>query len=906
MSDPFVRKFNWLRFLLLGSAVGATIFIGTIFLGAVAINFANYQETGGLQNGDTQLAQVSIGNLWNGIQLSAGESLMVKATAVGPKTFLSMELWVDGQLAGVQAAPSGGAHPFSTFFYWLPNEPGNHALVAAAIDSDGNRILSSQVVVIISPDPSAGAISPPDPDIAPVVLPAPGGGAYIPPSPPDSNDSVDSAEEWRGSPGNWINSITANEYPVAPELVANAEGCGVELLIHDHSSNEVGFLVFKEDSYSPDWIQVAALSANSQSEWISFSDGGLPGTATYYVTSFNSQGQANSNLATVNINQADCPSELGKTPGYTLEVTKLFPELPSEMNYCYVSTDGVNWARWPQLGFLTPDQDGIITGGPVLLVQSQGIDGEDITPRLGLNMECWGWQNEALVQLGDFFIEGEAMDPEFFDPYFVGDPGLQAEVIFEAVEFVGQPSYPEMTGSIEAGQVDQPELLGGSDFDPEENQHPLKTSISPMIPHVWLDWTLDINECMKHLPPHSQNSQEAPTYCFVYPDFDPSQRTGVVQPYLIWGFSSPSTCLDGSGDDCFSYVELQALAKQSGGVVGFDVTSISNAGLFSWPITEENLTMMVMPPLSCTGNADYSVRMWYKPGSKGAPVDTAGPGAQADVEGSDFSQENQAVVQDDAISSGDQPEIPFESSDYSTDGGPHPTMGDVYYSMLSNLVSLPCELITNPVQFLDVTFKILDVYNIDDGDDDDTFTDLPYLEDIEVYGYFEVVSPSMGVDLLGEPCSLGSCDPDPLTTYDLKYLNIATWETGSDDCDSGASDSCLKTFGAKMPVDLTAISMCQSSKRRDCVSSGTPTEFQINNNTLRVYVKYGDALGLGIKLIDYDENSDNDLVCERTVFTPSKTLDEWANTHNAKHTVTTPATDSGQCTIEVIINAVNP
>ena len=719
MSDPFVRKINWLRFFLIGTAVGVTAFVIVVIVGIVVINFSNYQDSGGLSSEVGQTAQVSIGNPANGVQLEANESIMVNATAVGPKAFLSMELWVDGQLAGVQAAPSGGVHPFSTFFYWSPKQPGSHSLLALAIEADGNKAISSQVVVFVTPDPSAGAATLVDSNASPLVLPAPIGGGYIPPSHPGASDIVSPGEAWSGSPSDWINSLRVDKIPTAPELVATANGCGTELLIHDLSETEEGFIIYREDSFSATWTQISALSANSQSDWISFSDSALPGTSTYYVSAFNSKGEANSNLATVNIDPADCPQELGVTPGYSLKIAQLIPELPAEMSYCYHSTDGINWTRWPQLGFLTPNEEGVITGGPVLQIQSQGIGGEeDMTPRLGVNMECWGWQDGVLVQLGDFFIEGESLDPEYFDPTLVGDPGLQAEVIFEPIEFVGQPSYPEVIGDGVLGQADQPEVTESSDFTSKVSQNQLKTSISPLMPNLWLDSTLDINECMKHLPPQSQNSHGASKYCFVYPKFDPNQGTGAVQPYLIWGLESPRTCLGGTSDDCMSYTELQVLAMQSGGVVGFDLTSMSNSGTFTWSVTEPNLTMFVMPPLSCTGSADYSVRMWYKPGPKSAAVSTE-TGAQVELGGSDFTQENQAEVQDGAITSEDQPQIQFEGSDFEADGSPQPVVGKVYYSMPSNVVTLPCVPIVGvatPIQYLAIKYHSIFLFEIDDGD----------------------------------------------------------------------------------------------------------------------------------------------------------------------------------------------
>ncbi len=932
MSDPFVRKFNWLRFLLLGSAVGTTIFVATIIVGAVVINFVNYQQMGGLPNGDTQLAQVSIGNLWNGIQLSAGESQMVKTTAVGPEAFHSMELWVDGHLAGVQAAPSGGARPFTTFFSWLPNEPGNHALVAAAIDSVGNRTMSTQVVVIISPDPSAGAISPSGPDIAPVVLPAPSGSVYTLPRPPGPNDSVGSAQEWSGSPGDWINSITADEKPTAPALLANSMGCGAELLIHDLSSNEEGFLILKEDSFSPDWIQVAALSANSQTEWISFSDGGLPGTVTYYVASFNSQGEANSNLASLNIDPADCPPESGKTPGYSLEVNKLFPELPSEISYCYTSTDGINWTRWPQIGFLTPGEDGIITGGPVLHVQSQGIGGDDITPRLGLNMECWGWQNEALVQLGDFFVEN--MEPEFFGSQLVPGEGISAQVQFKPVDYVGQPSYPETTsyfvpgqadqpevigdgeivpeqddqaevtggsdfvseqdgqpevtgdGQIVPGQTNQPEVTGGSDYVSEGDQDLLETTISTEIPGIGLSQTYDPEECQQFLPPHAQNPDGQSYYCFIYPQFDPYYVTGALQPYLVWYVVYDYDCLDGYMD-CLKYDEFLNLAEESGGVVGFDVTSISDAGLNTWSVTEPHLRMFVMPPLYCSETADFTVRMWYKPGPKSSSLTGD---ANISFEGQDGAQPG--------------------GSDITIASGQYPVVEEIYYGMPSNVVTLSCNpgyataTAVEPTQYLDITFQTIDLYGIDDNDEYPTGRE----DDVELYGYFRVVAPSMGYEQEISPClhDFWFCDDYETQTiqkWTRRHLNIADWEDhdGEIYCDGCLQNTSSGHFG------LHGWSFCQSTSKNQCSFEGQPSPYLKNNNTIRVFVKEGDALSLEVKLIDHDEASANDSVCTDIKLTSTKSLAEWATMQNEPFELRSSNTDdSGWCIVKGVINAVNP
>jgi hypothetical protein len=663
-------------------------------------------------------------------------------------------------------------------------------------------------------------------------------------------------------------------------------------LIHDLSNNEEGFLVYREDSYTADWSHIATLSANSQSDWISFTDGGLPGITTYYVSAFNSQGEASSNPAMVNIDPVECPPELGKTPGYTLEISQLFPEIRAGMNYCYFSTDGTHWSRWPQLGFLPMGDDGIISGGPLIQILDKGINEGDIptTPRFGIFMECWGWQNGILVELGDFLVE--EINPEFFGSQIVPGEGLSAEVEFKPVEIVGQPSYPEAPV--------------GSDLVPKGSQPLIETSISPVIPHVYLHQTIDPDVCGQYLPPHAQNPAGQAQYCFVYPQFDPNQGGVGTQPYLWWDFGSPLSCLAGSGENCSSYAELLAQVEETGGVVGFDVTSVSNAGVFKWAVTEPFLKAFVVPPLNCTGSADYTVRMWYKPGfqSQDVLITEDQPAILPDVNG--------VVTELDSL---------------------YPVIEDIYYGMQSNVVSVPCKPIVQTaelIQFLDVTFKSLELHDLDDGESDP--------QDVEVYGYLRVVAPSMAQEA-EDPCAYalpGLCDEDdePMKIYSRRYLNLAEWDNQYSTCpdevkkaligdilviatggwfvpspfwydyENTMEPGCTHTF-FEANFDLSSVRMCQATTKYECKLEGTPTSYAFHNNTLRVTVDGGDALTLEVKLVDWDDASANDLVCEGAVITPSKSLAEWANTHDT-YTIITSTTDSGQCNVEVEINAVIP
>jgi len=62
-----------------------------------------------------------------------------------------------------------------------------------------------------------------------------------------------------------------------------------------------------------------------------------------------------------------------------------------------------------------------------------------------------------------------------------------------------------------------------------------------------------------------------------------------------------------------------------------------------------------------------------------------------------------------------------------------------------------------------------------------------------------------------------------------------------------------------------------------CKYEGQDSSYKRNNNTIRVFVTEGDALKLEVRLVDYDELSDDDDVCIINQMTPSRTLEQWAS-----------------------------
>ena len=107
------------------------------------------------------------------------------------------------------------------------------------------------------------------------------------------------------------------------------------------------------------------------------------------------------------------------------------------------------------------------------------------------------------------------------------------------------------------------------------------------------------------------------------------------------------------------------------------------------------------------------------------------------------------------------------------------------------------------------------------------------------------------------------------------------------------------------PIELWNVPLCHSTTKYSCKNEGQATSYSTENNTIRVYVTHLDALKLDVKLVDYDEASDDDVACIGTKLIPSKTLSEWSSITGAHYTIHGESTDSGDCRVQVYIDAVS-
>jgi hypothetical protein len=846
--------------LLITSIVGI-IMIGAIIWGVVT--FLNYRSNGGIPPLTSARGQVAIISPQTGAQIEAGDTLTVDVSAIGPTAYNSVELWLNGELAGVQAAVSGGMQPFSTQFSWYPTDPGYHALMAVGVDTNGLKTLSTQVVVLIlegeeeKTDLDASLSAPP------VVEPAPPGGASSPPGGPGEGEPVNPAGIWAGTLGDITTSLTVDAKPSAPELTAEPGECAASLLIHDLSNYEEGFVVYRQIINTPDWQKIATLSSQSQGEWLEYVDEGIYGAVTYYVSAFNSQGEAQSNPVLVNIDPASCPDKGDPMLVESVDVALQLSEIQADKVYCYLSQNGENWSRWPLIGFLYPDEEGILPSGPLSAqrVNGSGANGS----AMPFMMECWGWQGGSLLKIGTSTAAG--LQPDLSGKQMVFGEGFDVELSF-ATEPVFDMSdlYPVGDEGLAALDLQMDPSLG--------SKLPL-LPVDPDVPRVNLSVTTDREECGEHVPPEAQNFLGQMLFCFPYPQYDVDKGATVPQPYLVWGFDPVPTCAAGPAEECKSYSELLSNAEETGGEVGFELVSVRNGKSTKWSITDPYLTMFVVPPGVCIGDRQFSVRLWYRPGTKGVSIGTAPEFEIYDV---------------------DEFKIPAGLNTY-------------LYGPFSNIVTVPChfEILPSPsvvekVAYVDVSFMYLEIFNQDDGiyaNGSDDFH-------LEVYGYFRATSPSMGIEM-EKPCFSIICDPETYTAYKSRYALVDKWGG------VGHFTIAMVNPATSFPIPLFSRELCKSTTRYYCNYEGTYTSFDYQNHTVRAKVKDGDALTFEVNLMDSDELTDHDQVCYIYYTSPEKTIAEWSQVDWVEGTgmiqteefvLTGSADDGGSCQVTIELKPV--
>jgi len=594
---------------ILIAVICVAVFVGAGISGIGIAEFVQYRSSSIPIYPIPDQAQVTITSPFSGSQHTIGSPILIQVTATGPEEIGEVELFINSKLIGTDPAPPGGSHFYQAEFLWLPPEEGVYIIIARVDDFELFSAYSSSVQIEITAsdfDLEAG-----DNAGYPAIADAElfhDSNLPVPDTPPMP------AEDWNGTAGNWINSLTADNPPRTPHLAAAITECSVMLSIQDLSDNEEGFEVWRLLPNSPTWTRIAVLASQSQQEWIAYTDKSAHGATSYYVSAFNSQGLQTSNLVQVDLDPRECKPQLAARPILVLELEEI--NFPVEFFYCYFSQDGELWNRSPQIGFW-PVSDAFQKDASIPTeIVSMNLPGEIPNPEEGINpmtfyLDCWGWQGGSLKFLGAFT---EMLGPNQKGEVQVGSDGVSAVLALNLKELPDQPEFHPMGGSygIQLGIYEEEGL---KEFNPLLTGTP----IEPSMPWINAFITNVPGSCQDHLPQKYQNQDDMTFFCSPSEGFNYGPNGPNPQPYFNWDPNQIPRCPNGKGPQCKSYYYWLSLAADLGHEIGFNVYDHNNKGFRIKQVTVPELFNYTIPPVPCSGTRDIWVQMWYYDGTSLLP-----------------------------------------------------------------------------------------------------------------------------------------------------------------------------------------------------------------------------------------------------------------------------------------------
>jgi hypothetical protein len=378
---------------------------------------------------------VTLTNPVNGSSATLNQETAITAEALGSQPVSALQLWVDGALWQTKQAPNSGLAQFSAFWTWMPTEAGPHTLLVRALDAQGGQAQSNLVRVNVNPAQDQTNAQP-SPD---ETTPPSTGPEQQPPAPP-AGSSQPVSDTHPGKVGFWLGknidkAFGNQQAPQAPVLSATVNACNVELQIQDKSNNEFGYLVYRADPKSVDYVKVATLGAGKGT--LVYTDKNLYGSLSYYVAAYNGVGQSPSNPVSLNIQDSNCLTP--QWSALSLNDATLTPTQPVDKLYCYISLNSGPWTRLPavQNTFLTPT-NGSFDLSPYLKNLPLSPNGAQ------LDLECWGWQGGSLQLLGKF---SQKIPPQLGQP---------VQVNLGNINFGAMPQMTPLSGGLPDGPVPTP------------------------------------------------------------------------------------------------------------------------------------------------------------------------------------------------------------------------------------------------------------------------------------------------------------------------------------------------------------------------------------------------------------------------------------------------------------------
>jgi hypothetical protein len=586
------KKLTLRRIGLLGFTplivIGLVVYLGS--------KFHQYQQIGKGPIFNANAMSIAITTPGSGYQGLAGTPLSVKVLASGPNPISGVDLWVDNDKVGVMESPyPEGTSPFAVSFTGIVFNPGVHMLRARATDTQADVKNSEIVWIYIAEDPNQTTLiqQPSSPSI----------------NPPPSGEPVDQTGPWAPTAGGFIDWLFGSKEPLtAPDLVAQVEGCRVTLFIHDQSEDELGFSVFRTvEGQTQSTTPTFNLASHPGKGWFATEDVlTQDGTYTYLVEAFNGEDQtAASNPAVVT---TDCPSQPSDSMTYSLILKKFTPPVAAENLYCYVSADGINWQRTPEVGFFPPEVLEPLDPNE-LGIKPPGIDevegGSDSYPADSffdvfteltttgpgtsagsqiIQMDCWAWLGGQLGSLGQYEFGVDTSQTGMID---LNKPEVGTEITFNML----------------------PNNLLESIFPP-------KPELDPQLLSPTIHFSTADSVCLSHLPG------------WVKPDFElqrchPGEYVDILNPgdlswhqhmYVYWDLDNKQNC--GQVGQCVDPSD-QASLDQWGYIVsdaGYNLYDLSVSSIIpAKTFYSLNEVLYIVPEDgSCGDVRTFKIRSWIK------------------------------------------------------------------------------------------------------------------------------------------------------------------------------------------------------------------------------------------------------------------------------------------------------
>jgi hypothetical protein len=354
--------------------------------------------------------------------------LSIRGEVISVSPVIHMELWVNGELyeeyTPHEQNPGGLIH----YWKWSPEDTGDHTLLMRADNEHGQSNFSNSITIRGIPDPGF------------VLLTTANKGDTVALVAERYHVSVDQIQRANFTSPNRDQLLAGEEIsihfntpvsfttvpqsvkglmkfkswprekpsisflrasvPPAPELSVSSQGCDATLVINDLSSNEQGLHIYRLTPGSVSFSKIATLGAHSGSNPLSFTDRHLYGLYHYYVTSFNTEGEAKSNLVSLNISKSSCVG----MPVYITDLVS-FPG-GIEDYYLYASIDSGKAQRIPAKDFIYLKTSQNHDIGSILASLAPSIAG-----KFSVRGEVWGMANGNATLIGLFdrsFTSGES------------------------------------------------------------------------------------------------------------------------------------------------------------------------------------------------------------------------------------------------------------------------------------------------------------------------------------------------------------------------------------------------------------------------------------------------------------------------------------------------------------------